>query len=257
MTSFAARIQEARTRSTSVGPRAFLLPPHLLGASLFAVATTDGYEPTAHAAPAGASATMMATEFPPEAHVRTMNVPTPPPLAALRGVEEELAGVEAENAEPAPMPRVRTPPKPRRAKSATKNISEPIVRVKKMTEPIVRMKNNNGTHRTTQPIVHVVVKKKAAPALDAPEKALAWLQGMVKNVNVSAIPTMLDYYRRLGWIPNEAYGWLVELATGLTKSAQPATWRMVKNDPAQLAAIHRESYKHLKGLFGDRMNRIV
>ncbi len=253
MSSLAARIKEARTRSTSVGPRAVLVPSNFLGASLVAVAATDGYQPRVHTATASAApATVMATDL---------------PLADLRGIEQELAGLEADVAEPSPMPRVpiyekprrakTAYEKPRRAKTATKKISEPIVRVKKMTEPIVRMKNGNETHRTTQPVVQVVVKRKTAPALDAPEKALAWLQGMVKNVNVSAIPTMLDYYRRLGWIPNEAYGWLVELSTGLTKSAQPATWRMVKNDPAQLAHIHRESYKHLKGLFGERMNRSV
>ncbi|HEX9815408.1 MAG TPA: FlaD/FlaE family flagellar protein, partial [Candidatus Thermoplasmatota archaeon] len=198
----------------------------------------------------------LASEVPPEAHVLHVDVPPPPPLAALRGAEAELEGMEAEFNEPSPLPRIPIYQKPRRAKNATKKTIEPIVRVKKMTEPIVRMKNGNGTHKISQPVVQVVVKKKA-PSLDAPEKALAWLQAMVKNVNVSAIPTMLDYYRRLGWIPNEAYGWLVELATGLTKSAQPATWRMVKNDPAQLASIHRESYKHLKGLFGERMNRTV
>ena len=256
MSSLAARIQEARTRSTSVGPGAALVPSPLLGATLFAVAATEEYAPTTFAPSASPAGTRtISPDAPPEAHLLSMGVPTPPPLAALRGLEEELAVIGAAIDEPAPLPRAVVFPKPRRTKR-TKKPSEPMVRVKKMTEPIVRLKNGNGNHRAKEPVVNVVVKKKA-PSLDAPEKALAWLQTMVKKVNVSAIPTMLDYYRRLGWIPNEAYGWLVELATGLTKSAQPATWRMVKNDPTELAVIHRESYKHLKGLFGERMNRSV
>jgi len=249
LSGLASRIVEARNRQESVGPRAYLLPSSLLGASLVAVAATESDAPTAHLEPEATDApTMLPGELPPEAHVRTkIDVPPPPPLAALRGAEMELAYLDANLVEPTPLPRFKLQKKTSSAKT----------QVKKMSEPIVRMKNGNGNHKGNgHAVVQVMVKKKA-PSLDAPEKALAWLQGMVKKVHVSAIPTMLDYYRRLGWIPNEAYGWLVELSTGLTKSAQPATWRMVRNDPAQLAIIHRESYKHLKGLFGERMNRSV
>lgn len=251
MSSLADRIRQARTARPSVGPRSVLVPRTFLAASLVAVAAAQP------ATSVHAPTHMVGDDLPPEAHAMTpIDVPPPPPLEALRGAEQELAEIEATLIEPSPLPRA-----PRYAK---KSRSRPTrvrnVQVKQMSEPVLRMKNGNGNanrhHRSGNDVVHVTLRRKR-PSLDAPEKAIAWLQGLVGKVHVSAVPTMLDYYRRLGWIPNESYGWIVELATGLTKSAQPATWRMVRNDPTQLAAIHRESYRQLKGLFGERMNRTI
>jgi hypothetical protein len=224
MSGLASRIKETRTRGESVGARSFLVPSPLLGSTLLAVAATE------------TPAQYFPADVPPESHLSPLDVPAPPPLDRLRGA-----------------PLTASPKAGSRKSAGSKKaaVAKQAPRKASVIAP-VRMKPANGTQRNGDGVVHVTLKRKA-PTLDAPEKALAWLQGMVKKVNISAIPTMLDYYRRLGWIPNEAYGWLLELSTGLTKSAQPATWKMVKNDPAQLAAIHRESYKHLKALFGARM----
>lgn len=84
---------------------------------------------------------------------------------------------------------------------------------------------------------------------EKPEVALAFLRRLARRIRVGAVPLVLDYYRRLGWIPAEEYGWMCELASGVTKGTQPATWRMVKVEAAELAAVHRDSYRRLKELF--------
>jgi hypothetical protein len=82
-----------------------------------------------------------------------------------------------------------------------------------------------------------------------PEACLGWLAALSKTINPGALHMLLQYYQRLGWIPNGAYGYMRELCTGIARQIPNLTWESLAMPPERLIQVHVESYKWLSQMF--------
>ncbi len=82
--------------------------------------------------------------------------------------------------------------------------------------------------------------------------AIAWLEHLGRAGKPAALPRLLDYYHRVGWIDDTTHGWLADLASGMADPPTPSTtagvptWEKLGLKPADLARLHRRSLRFLE-----------